>query len=118
VAKYADWCNLNNKDATSCQESLNILRGHCQKVGRNYDEIVKTFSCDCVAIAPTRAEAEAMHRASFFSGYAPMVGTSDQVADQLQAYIDLGITHFILRFADFPSTAGTKLFMREVMPRF
>jgi F420-dependent oxidoreductase-like protein len=118
VAKYADWCNLNNKDAASCQESLNILRGHCQKVGRNYDEIVKTFSCDCVAIAPTRAEAEAMHRASFFSGYAPMVGTSDQVADQLQAYIDLGITHFILRFADFPSTAGTKLFMREVMPRF
>ena len=118
VAKYADWCNLNNKSIPDCQSSLEILRKHCQALGRNYDDIVKTFSCDCVAIAPTHAEAERIFQSSFYAQYAPMVGDPGEVAASLQAYVDLGITHFILRFADFPATAGASLFMQEVAPAF
>jgi F420-dependent oxidoreductase-like protein len=118
VAKYADWCNLNNKSVAECVESLEILRKHCQKIGRDPAEIVKTFSCDCVAVAPTHAAAESIYQSSFFAPYAPIVGTPDEVTAKLQAYIDLGITHFILRFADFPRTDGAELFMKEVMPRF
>ncbi len=118
VAKYGDWCNLNNATPEECAASLEILRGHCAAVGRDYNEILKTFSTDCVAIAPTQAEAERIQQASFFANFAPMVGTPDAVAARLQPYIDLGIRHFILRFADFPHTAGAELFMKEVMPRF
>ena len=118
VAQFADWCNLNNVDTKFCQERLDILRAHCQTVGRNYDEIVKTYSCDCVALGRTHEEAETIHQASFFAPFAPMVGTSTDIVDKLKGFVDLGITHFILRFVDFPRTDGVKRFIQEVMPRF
>ena len=118
VAKYADWCNLNNATLEAGRASLDILREHCCEVGRDYAEIVKTYSSDCVALASTHGQAEQIARASFFNAPTALVGTPDEVTTQLRRLVDLGISHFILRFADFPSTAGAELFMREVMPRF
>ncbi|RPJ49438.1 MAG: LLM class flavin-dependent oxidoreductase, partial [Chloroflexi bacterium] len=118
VAKYGDWCNLNNAPLDFCVSRLNTLREHCQDVGRNYDEIVKTYACDSVAIAPTRAEAERKLQASYFGKGLSFAGTPDEVAAQIQPYVDLGITHFILRFVDYPSTASAEMFLKEVMPRF
>jgi alkanesulfonate monooxygenase SsuD/methylene tetrahydromethanopterin reductase-like flavin-dependent oxidoreductase (luciferase family) len=118
VAKYGDWCNLNNAPLDFCQSRLDTLREHCQKVGRNYDEIVKTFSSDTVAVASTQAEADQMVNDSFFAKYYKIAGTPDVVAAQIQQYIDLGFTHFIFRFVDFPKTNSAEMFMKEVMPRF
>jgi alkanesulfonate monooxygenase SsuD/methylene tetrahydromethanopterin reductase-like flavin-dependent oxidoreductase (luciferase family) len=118
VAKYGDWCNLNNSPLDLSASRLDTLREHCRAVGRNYDEIVKTFACDSVAVTPTHAEAECMLKASFFGKGLSFAGTPEKVAAQIQPYIDLGITHFILRFVDYPSTASAELFMKEVMPRF
>ncbi len=118
VAQYGDWCNLNGADLQFCRERLDILRQHCQDVGRNYDEIVKTYSCDGVAVAPSHAEAEKMLQNSFFGSFYSIAGTPDEVEAKIRSYMDLGFTHFIFRFVDFPSTAGAELFMKEVMPRF
>jgi alkanesulfonate monooxygenase SsuD/methylene tetrahydromethanopterin reductase-like flavin-dependent oxidoreductase (luciferase family) len=118
VAKYGDWCNLNNAPLDFCESRLETLREHCVAVGRNYDDIVKTFACDNVAVARTSAEAETMRQASFFGKGLPFAGTPDEVAATIQKYVDLGITHFILRWVDFPRTDGAKLFLKEVMPRF
>jgi alkanesulfonate monooxygenase SsuD/methylene tetrahydromethanopterin reductase-like flavin-dependent oxidoreductase (luciferase family) len=118
VAKYGDWCNLNNSDVDFCVSRLNTLREHCQAVGRNYDEIVKTYACDSVAVAPTHAEAERQLKASYFGQMRSFAGTPDEVAAQIQPFVDLGITHFILRFVDYPNTASAEMFMKEVMPRF
>lgn len=118
VAKYADWCNLNGLDLEMCRSRLDTLRQHCLAVGRDYNSIGITYSNDCVALAPTHAEAERMKDASFFGRYSHMTGTPDDVAAQIQPLVDLGVTHFILRFVDFPRTEGVQLFMKEVMPRF
>ena len=40
VAQYADACNLF--PGREVQHKLDVLRGHCEAVGRNYDEIEKT----------------------------------------------------------------------------
>jgi alkanesulfonate monooxygenase SsuD/methylene tetrahydromethanopterin reductase-like flavin-dependent oxidoreductase (luciferase family) len=119
VAQYADWCNLNNSGVEGVDYSLELLRGHCQKVGRDYAAIVKTYACDGVAVARTHAEAEARLEASYFGrGGNPIYGTPDEVAAQIQPFVDLGISHFLFRFVDYPSTASAELFLREVMPRF
>jgi F420-dependent oxidoreductase-like protein len=40
VAKYADACNLF--DGPDLERKLDVLRAHCEREGRDYDEILKT----------------------------------------------------------------------------
>lgn len=48
VAQYGDACNVG---ADVAAEKLEILKGHCDKVGRNYDEITKSSSLHSFPIA-------------------------------------------------------------------
>lgn len=119
AAQYADWWNFPGCSTEEYQELLTVLRDHCLKAGRDFDEITKTWGSECVAIAPSRQKAQELHAASPFNQYGQaIVGTPDEVAEQLQPFVNLGVKHFILRFVDFPSTAGAELFAREVAPRF
>ncbi len=43
VAKYADACNIIGMQGEDfVRQKLDVLRGHCEREGRNYDEIEKT----------------------------------------------------------------------------
>lgn len=42
VAQYADACNLFDRSPEFVRDKLAILRGHCEAVGRPYDEIERT----------------------------------------------------------------------------
>jgi alkanesulfonate monooxygenase SsuD/methylene tetrahydromethanopterin reductase-like flavin-dependent oxidoreductase (luciferase family) len=117
VAQYADWWNLP-APLQNYQEAAAVLREHCQAVGRDYDSIVKTWLTDCLAIAPSRQQAEDLANASPLNSASAVIGTPDEVAAQIQQYIDAGVQHFMLRFADFPKTDGALLFAKEVLPRF
>jgi F420-dependent oxidoreductase-like protein len=121
VAQYADWWNFPSATPEHYAELLAVLREHCQAVGRNYDAIVKTWTTDCVSVAATHEEAVRQAQASPYFANVPdaaLVGTPDEVAMQMQKYIDLGVSHLMFRFVDFPSTSGAELFVKEVMPRF
>ena len=43
VAKYAHACNLTRASADEATHKFDVLRRHCDEVGRDYDEIVKTI---------------------------------------------------------------------------
>jgi alkanesulfonate monooxygenase SsuD/methylene tetrahydromethanopterin reductase-like flavin-dependent oxidoreductase (luciferase family) len=116
VAKHADWWNIPGGTYENYAHKLDVLRGHCQAVGRDPDEIVKTWSAEAVAVAETEAEAQAIAGASPYNENA-IAGTPAQVAEQLQAFVDLGVRHLIVRLLDFPKTEGIELFVRDVMPR-
>ena len=47
-----------------------------------------------------------------------IAGTPEQCAEQIQAYVDSGITYFFLLFPDPIPTKNLELFAKEVMPRF
>lgn len=116
VAKHADWWNLPGGTAANYEHKLDVLRRHCADVGRDYDEIVKTWSAEAIAVAETEEEAHRIAGASPYNNH-QIIGTPAQVAEQLQVFVDLGVEHLIVRVVDFPSTAGIELFMHEVMPR-
>lgn len=42
VAQYADACNLFDMGSEVISQKLDVLRGHCQRLGRDYDAIAKT----------------------------------------------------------------------------
>lgn len=116
VAKHADWWNLPGGSLENYAHKLRVLRRHCEEVGRPYDEIVKTWSAEAVAVAPTQAEAQRIADASPYNNH-PIVGTPEQVAAQLKQFVDLGVDYLIVRLLDFPRSEGIDLFVNEVMPR-
>jgi alkanesulfonate monooxygenase SsuD/methylene tetrahydromethanopterin reductase-like flavin-dependent oxidoreductase (luciferase family) len=117
VAQYADWWNIPGGTAATYAHKLNVLRAHCAAVGRDYDQIRKTWSAEAIALAPSEAAARAIAAASPYTNRDAIVGTPDQVADQLAAFRDLGVDYLIVRLVDFPATAGIELFVQEVIPR-
>jgi alkanesulfonate monooxygenase SsuD/methylene tetrahydromethanopterin reductase-like flavin-dependent oxidoreductase (luciferase family) len=117
VAQHADWWNIPGGDIETYTHKLNVLRSHCQTVGRDYDEIVKTW-CGFVAIGQTDAEAQRHAEAFPYRRFLSIVGTPDQVADQVQAYVNLGVKHIMVGFTGFPDPTGALLFAEEVIPRF
>jgi len=118
VAEQADWWNYPGGSVENYAHKLDVLRRHCQAVGRDYDEIVKTWACESVAVAETEAEARRIAARSPFADESAIVGTPEQVAGQLRRFTALGVEHFILRFADFPDPGGAELFASRVIPQF
>ncbi|MBI1877404.1 MAG: LLM class flavin-dependent oxidoreductase [Chloroflexi bacterium] len=117
VAKYADWWNIPGGTYDNYVHKLDVLRQHCAVVGRNYDDIVKTWSAEAIAVAETEAEAQRIAAASPYSDNSTIAGTPAQVAEQLQAFVDLGVEYLIVRVVDFPNPTGIELFAQEVAPR-
>ena len=117
VARHADWWNGTGLDAAGLAHKLDVLRAHCAREGRDYDEIVKTFM-GIISIAETEDEAKQIAHASPRRDKMNFVGTPAQVIAQMQPYVDLGIAHFMMDFSDFPSSAGARLFADEVIPAF
>ena len=129
VAKHADICNVGfEMDLAEHRTSLDALGEHCRDVGRNLSEIEVSHNTR-VVIAESEAEFDRLvshgaaasnvsaadYRASLSRAIA---GTPEQCAEQIQAYVDSGITYFFLLFPDPIPTDRLELFAREVMPRF
>jgi F420-dependent oxidoreductase-like protein len=97
VAQYADGCNFFG-DLERVKHLLGMLKRHCQDVGRDPAEITKT-RLGGIVIGATHEEAERRgeeYRAAHgmdeerYRAYV-MAGTPDEVAEQVQPYLDAGL---------------------------
>ena len=102
VAQYGDASNFGSGDASVIREKLDILRGHCETVGRNYDEITKSTEIFLLPIPQGvdrerfLAEAPAklhLSEAEFARRY--WAGSSDEIVERLQPAIAAGIDYVI-----------------------
>ncbi len=122
VARLADVSNFGGKPHEWAHKA-EVLKGHCKDVGRDYDEIRKTISGEMM-IRETEAEIDAIGTRSLWGEpleswkAGNLVGTPEQVAEKIQAYVDLGCTGFVPWCADYPSTETLQLFAEKVMPEF
>jgi alkanesulfonate monooxygenase SsuD/methylene tetrahydromethanopterin reductase-like flavin-dependent oxidoreductase (luciferase family) len=117
VASQADWWNGINQPE-DYRRKLSVLRNHCERVGRKYESIKKTW-LGCVAVASSHDDALQIARNSPFPASEPTItGTPGEVARKLQDFVSLGVEYFILRFLDFPSQNGLKQFAENVAPEF
>jgi F420-dependent oxidoreductase-like protein len=121
VARHADRSNFGGKPdefAHKCE----VLKGHCTAVGRDYDEIAKTWSPE-VFIRESEAEILEAGSRSFwgepFESWRAgnLVGTPEQVAEKVQTYVDLGCTGFVPWCSDYPEHETLRLFAEKVMPQ-
>jgi F420-dependent oxidoreductase-like protein len=104
VAQYADGSNLFG-DVERVRHLLGVLDGHCEAVGRDPSEITRTRMA-LVLIAPTNEEAERKRDALIERGVprerveSALMGDPDEVAEQAQAYADVGIQGLTITLPD------------------
>jgi F420-dependent oxidoreductase-like protein len=96
VAQYADGSNLFG-DVERVKHLLGVLEGHCETLGRDMGEITKT-RMGTMYIAPTHEAAMAKLEPAVAGAADPdraraqaFVGEPDEVAAQVQAYLDAGL---------------------------
>lgn len=134
AAQYAQYTNFAGTPDEFTAKS-DILRGHTDRLGRDFSEIVRSANYNTV-IASTEAEvAEKLDSlearvtpylgvdgaAKFLSEYrggtALGVGTPEQIVEKLQAMSELGLGYAIHYFPEAAyDRSGIELFEREVIP--
>ncbi|MFK5633059.1 LLM class F420-dependent oxidoreductase [Ornithinimicrobium sp. LYQ103] len=133
AAEYADYTNFDGAPEGFARKS-EILRGHCEDVGRDFGSIVRSANYNVVI---GRDEAEVQERLAFVKDMflkagvgedkaqhqveslrtQPTVGTPEQIVQTLRGLEGAGMTYAITYFAEAAfDTSGIELFEDEVIP--
>lgn len=124
VAKWAQGCNFGGSNPELIRQKYDVLRGHCEALGRDINTITISTSMEVHLLNdgddPARAgdwaggllSAEQYQRQF-------RVGTADQITEQIQASVDAGANYIIVYM---PGLAYDQTmlhrFAETVMPRF
>jgi F420-dependent oxidoreductase-like protein len=97
VAQYADACNLFMADEAMLRRKIDILKQHCEGVGRNFSEIELT------ALGTANLAAGGM--------------TPTQMIEKCQAMSGLGFHHLIFNMPNVYEIKPLEIIGREVIPQ-
>jgi F420-dependent oxidoreductase-like protein len=123
VAQYGDACNIGNMDPESTARKFEIIRQHCEAVGRDYNDIHRTIMLNC-SIAETD---EAAYQKALATGSArntggvenlrtrSLIGTPETIRARLAEYEAIGAQEVILYFPDARDLDVLRFFAKEVM---
>ena len=117
VARHADWWNIFARSASVTRHKLDVLREHCEREGRDFTRIRRTWAGPVyIDRDPEAARRLAGNAAG--SDTPGIMGDPAAVREQIQAFVDMGFDMFQVNFPRFPDTSDMELFMAEVMPAF
>ena len=132
AARYAKYTNFAS-DVEEFEHKSNVLRGHCEDVGTDFDSIVRSTNFNVVC-ASTESEVE--ERIAWIKDkYRPFVseerldglekmyrrtaGTPEQLIEKIKPWAEAGLRYGIVYFYEAGyDTTGLELFAREVIPEF
>jgi F420-dependent oxidoreductase-like protein len=120
VALYGDACNVGG-DLPTRRRKLDVLRGHCEAVGRDYDSIVR--STNVTVILGDQAEVDRVTRLRLrqtggieYWERPPYCGQAEQVADQLRQLIDAGFDYLIFGIPNASEGGAIQRLAEELFP--
>ncbi|MDJ0496425.1 MAG: LLM class F420-dependent oxidoreductase [Acidimicrobiia bacterium] len=130
AARYASYTNFAMTPEEFVHKS-NVLRGHCEDVGRDFGEIVRSTNFNVVC-EETEAEVEnrineVKDRYCRFVGedrvqsverlLRATSGTPEQVVEKMKPWAEAGMSYAIVYFPEAAyDTSGLERFAREVIP--
>src|SRR5438445_13190931 len=119
VAQYADACNVGGGDIPTIRHKLDVIKMHCEQLGREYANIRRTTSTICVigdseetALASLSEQQRAL--VSMMQASA-LIGTPGSMRKRLAEYEDAGVQELILWFPDAANLESLRLFAQECM---
>jgi F420-dependent oxidoreductase-like protein len=123
VAQYGDACNFN-ADVQTVRHKLDVLRAHCDTVGRDYDSVLKTI--EFYAILGDRPEVDRVvsdaarrmgQEEGFVRSWHPYQGNAEHIAQVIGEYVDAGIEYVIVNVPNAAEGGVITRFAEEVFPR-
>jgi F420-dependent oxidoreductase-like protein len=115
VARYGDLCNVGGSPA-DVKRKFDILRGHCEAVGRDYATIEKT-NISGLLLARTDAELAAKRkRLGLEGGFMGFAGTVAAAIDFAGSYRDAGVDMMITSIAK-NDVETMELLASEILPK-
>ena len=123
VAELGDHANFSG-DVPNFNHKSEVLAGHCERVGRDFSEIGRSVHRMSVigrdqADLDRKLEVAAERRNETPAEFAAehLVGTVDQIVDQMGAYAEAGCSEMIVYFYDQGRFDSRDLFAAEVIPQ-
>jgi F420-dependent oxidoreductase-like protein len=124
VAKWGNGCNIGGGKPDIIRQKLDVLRQHCENVGRNFDEITRSTSMNTFLLEdgadPIKATAQARGTTPYETFERDnFIGTAAQLRDHIAQLAEIGITYVITYF---PRVAYDQTMLQryasEVIPAF
>ena len=103
AARYADYTNFAGMNIEEFKRKAEILKQHCETVGRDYSEIAKSAGGDVYVLGPGQQPPEGAIEKAF--GYTrtleeyrkgSWMGSAQELIDRLGQMVDAGVQYFIL----------------------
>src|ERR1044071_4499579 len=124
IAKHADQWNTFGPPEVF-RHKIEVLKGHCAAVGRNFDEIEISWAGAALITDSSEVKQEMIRRMAEAFGAPPeqvgaglLVGPVEEVRDRVREYVDAGVTHFItIMNAPFDHDS-IRSFAEGVLPSF
>ncbi|MFI5375985.1 MAG: TIGR03560 family F420-dependent LLM class oxidoreductase [Candidatus Rokuibacteriota bacterium] len=128
AAEFADEWNVTRVDPDTFRQKREVLAKHCAAVRRDPETITRSLMIP-LAIGRDRhdvAQRIAAARATFpqmpadeeaWRGASFLVGTPDDVIEQLRQWEEAGVQRVLLQMLDQEDLAAIELFARHVLPR-
>jgi alkanesulfonate monooxygenase SsuD/methylene tetrahydromethanopterin reductase-like flavin-dependent oxidoreductase (luciferase family) len=108
VARHADWWNYNSVTVEEYGRKLAVLKEHCEHAGRDIAEIRLTY-LGTLSVSEDPSQVKRHPQKHYIAGNAV------EVIRELEAFRDLGVTHFMFRM---PDLATVEHFVEAVVPHF
>ena len=111
VARYADMCNIFG-DAATVEHKVDVLRGHCEAVGRDPSEITVSRLSTLVLTSSEEETASTLDFLRQVTGEVPSgsdVGTPEQLIARIEELAAAGVDYFV-----FNVPTGTADTVRQV----
>lgn len=120
VARHADGCSLFGPPSRVARK-LDILAEYCRSLGRPLDSVRVALVVDCL-VADSEAGADLLAERHNRHGEAPgpyrarrLVGSPEACAQQLQEYLDLGVSEICCYFPDAARSDSPERLARAVL---
>ncbi len=122
VARFADRWNCPINSAHEVERLHEVLTSHCERAGRNPDEIIVSEQTMVVLGADEEAFQAKLAMAKAVLGHfadidkTAIAGTPERVIAGLKAKMARGVSDFALLFGDLAMPESLELFASEVVP--
>jgi len=104
VAQYVDACNVGGGDVQTIRHKLDVIKMHCEQLGRDYQTIHRTTSTNCVigdSAESALASLTEQQRSLVSTMQAiSLIGTPDSMRKRIAEYEAAGVQELIIWLPD------------------